>query len=293
MRRIVNLRSLLLAAVLSLAAVACFGDNEGGDSDGSAEEPQKDAPSIVNITALDEIDTDAKAPITVTLKGKANEQLSVAVETALGTFSPQNAEVLTNDIGEASFTTLYSSGATGGSSTFTVNVSSSASLRTSKSRNVTIREVERLGNVTALAHSEAEQADYLIAYPFELTAARTLTKLAIVAPVSATALVGLYASTVGTPTTAKPTAALVRMTATLVTGANEISIDPLPLAAGRYWMAVSYLGIPVVNKNVDIGASVPGWRITGHLFSSGLPERLDAALATNLAIRNFYLVLRK
>lgn len=290
MRRIVNLSSLLLASFLSLSTVACFGDNS---DEGEEEEPQKDTPVIVDITALDEIDTDAKAPITVKVKGKADQQLSVAVDTALGSFTPQNATIITDGNGDGTFTTLYSSGAVGGSSTFTVNVSTLAELRTSKSRNVTIHGVERLGNVIAITHSEAEQADYLIAYPFELTTARTLTKIAIVAPASATALVGLYASTVGTPTTAKPTAALVRMTATLVAGANEISIDPLPLAEGRYWMAVSYMGVPLVNKNIDVGASVSGWRINGHLFSSGLPERLDAALATNLAIRNFYLVLRK
>lgn len=176
--------------------------------------------------------------------------------------------------------------------TFTVNVSTLTSARVSATHKMKIFEVERQGNVTPYANIETELANYLIAYPFVLAANRTVTKLAILAPSPATALVGLYGSS-ATTGVEKPTSALTRTTANLVTGTNEIAIAPLALPAGTYWMAVSYMGTPTVRKNIEVGQTAPGWRINGHLFSSGLPENLDAATTVNLNLRNFYLVLRK
>lgn len=286
------IRSGWVAAALLVATVqafACFGDNA---TDNEEEGPVDGKPEIVEITAPAELDSGTEADLVVKLKGGANEQLSVAVDTSLGAFTPQSKVVITDDNGDATFTSRYASGAVGGEATFTVNVSTLANTRASAAHKLTVFEVERQGNVAAIAHVEAEQANYLIAYPFTLTANRTVTKLAIIAPAPATTLVGLYTSSTSTGVV-KPADALVRMTATLVEGANEIAIAPLSLAAGTYWMAVSYMGTPMVRKSIEVGDSVSGWRITGHLFTSGLPSSLDAATSSSLSLRNFYLVLRK
>lgn len=174
------IRSGGVAAALLVATVqtfACFGDNATDGEEG----PVDGKPEIVEITAPAELDSGSEADLVVKLKGGANEQLSVAVDTSLGAFTPQSKVVITDEKGDATFTSRYASGA----------------------------------------------------------------------------------------------------------------VAPLSLAAGTYWMAVSYMGMPMVRKSIEVGDTVSGWRIIGHLFTSGLPASLDAATASGLGRRNFYLVLRK
>lgn len=280
---------LIVAAGLLLGA--CFGDNSGGGED----ELPDGAPSILDIAGPEDLDTGDSLDLTVVIKGKANEQLSVAIDATLGSFTPQSKVIITDANGDGSFATRYTSTGTAGLETVTANVSALSTAGKSATKMLTIHDVERIGNVTPIETTIAETAGYLIVYPFELQAPRTLRKVAIVAPEATTAQIGVYSSSVGDAMTAKPVDALARVTANLVAGANEISVPSTDLAAGRYWMAVAYSGTPLVRKVAPpLGTTLYGWRITTYTFSSGLPDKLDTLVSsTTLSLRNFYLVLRK
>jgi hypothetical protein len=287
-----QLRNPTALAMLASASLlmACFGDNT--DEEGQLPDG---APSILDIAGPEAIDAGDGLDLTVTIKGKANEQLSVAIDATLGSFTPQNKVIITDDNGDGVFATRYTNGGKAGLDTITANVSSLSTAGKSLTKALTIFEVERLGNVTPIETTLAETANYLIVYPFELPAPRTLRKVAIVAPQAATTQIGVYSSSAGDDMTAKPVDALVRVTANLVVGANEISVPSMDLAAGRYWMAVTYSGTPLVRKVAPpVGTTLYGWRITPYTFSSGLPDKLDTLVfSTPLSLRNFYLVLRK
>jgi hypothetical protein len=265
--------------------VACFGDN-------SDEQGPGNAPSITEIAGPVELDTGEETDFTITVRGQANEQLSVAVDATLGTFSPQTKVVITDEEGVGSFVTRYVSGSTAGPVTITANVSTLAANGQSSSKDLVLHEVERLGNVTSLNSPTMETANYLIAYPFTITGARTFTKFGIIAPQATNAQVGLYTSTNTVPSS-RPLALITKLTANLALGKNELVVDPSALTAGEYWMVVTYEGTPMVHKNIE--KTVAGWSIVGWLYSQELPSSFTGIMleATPLSDRNFYLVLRK
>lgn len=290
MRRVSGFWTFALGAALCLTA-ACFGDN----SDGDGGELPDGKPAIVEITGAEELDLGDSAEISVKLKGKANEQLSVAVDATLGALTPQSKVVITDDNGDAVFVTSYTSGATAGTETITANVSALGTTGTSLTKTLTIFDVERLGIVSPIATVTPEVLNYLIVYPFEVSTERTLRKVAIVAPEATAAQIGLYSSSAGDAMTARPVDALLRTTANLAVGANEIAVSPLQLPAGRYWMAVAYPNTPMVRKeSPPVNVTIYGWRITTYSYAGGLPAKLDTLVtSTTLSYRNFYLVLRK
>jgi hypothetical protein len=289
-------RTAIVLASTSLL-MACFGDNtedQGGPGPGGG-----DAPSILDIAGPEDADVGNSLDLTVKVKGKANEQLSVAVDGGLGTFSLQNKVVITDDLGEGAFTTLYTSG-TAGLETITANVSALNAAGSSATKMITIHGVERQGNIVPLTGAAVapQRANVAIAYPVVLSTARVVSKLGIVHPTQPTttpptpptiAHVALYSTE-----TVSSIRLITNSTATLAAGANEIPIEPTSLEAGSYWMVVAYSGSP----NIYRGASKVMKYQEPHDFAAGLPNVLaDLVTSDNLtnpfADRNFYLVLRK
>jgi hypothetical protein len=288
-------RTAIVLASASLL-MACFGDNTE-DQEGPG--PGGSTPSIVEITGAQELDLGDSADVTVKVRGEANEQLSVAVEGKLGGgFNPQNKIVITDATGEGSFTTRYSSGTTAGVETLTFNVSDLDAKSKTATRDITLYDVERIGEVTPLAAMGATQtAGYLVAYPMTLTTARVVSKLGIVHPAQETQVrvqVGLY-----TTDTATSISAITKTTAILATGINDIPIPPTPLAAGSYWMVVAYEGSPSVYRSTT-DVVVMRYKVD-HVYADGLTDNIGGlttssnmmGTSTRLYRRNFYLVLRK
>jgi hypothetical protein len=285
----------LAALAFATLLTACFGDNsEDQEGPGPGPGPGGSAPSIVEISGSDELDLGDSIDVTVKVRGEANEQLSVAVESKLGGgFNPQNKVVITDAAGEGSFTTRYTSGTTAGLDTLTFNVSDLEAKSKTATKDVTLYDIERFGNVTPLAETGTNQpAGFLVAYPMTLTTARLVRKLGIVHPPQATQVrvqVGLYATDTATSVTA-----ITKTTATLVTGLNDIPIPPTPLAAGSYWMVVAYEGSPSIYRSTTIPIALR-YKLT-HDFDVGLTDKITDLMTssgTQYYIRNFYLVLRK
>lgn len=268
---------LTLALAAAAALPACFGDNAGGAS--------------ISISAPDELDGEETAEITVDVKAEPNAQVSVAVDSEAGVFSQQSKLVITDGTGAGSFTTSFTVKNAAGTAVILANISGEGAERTSTRKEIPVYEIERIGEVAPIAQTTTETS-YLTGYPLVLSAERTLRKLAIVAPVAATALVGFYNNTIADDGDA-PKDALFRATVSLSVGTNEIEVPTQTLPAGRYWMVVTYSGSLVTTAR---GAeTIPfGRTIVGYDFSRGLPDTMPAmTLTTTMGKRNFYLVLRK
>jgi hypothetical protein len=265
----------VLLVVMATLAPGCFGDNDVGGS--------------LQISAPDELDGGDAVDVTITVRGKANEQFAVAVDSPSGTFAPQSKVVITGDNGEGSFVTRYTVDNKAAIAEITANASSVRLIGESVTKRITVYEVARVGNVAPIA-TTFEEIDYLTAYPLEVPTPGTLRKLAIVAPAAATALLGLYTNAITIDGDA-PGMALARTTATLAIGANEIEVPAQSLAAGTYWMLVTYNGKTTAARGAT---TVTGRILSPYAFSLGLPDTMPAmTLSTNMGKRNFYIVVRK
>lgn len=292
MRRVSGLWAFALGATLCLSA-ACFGDNTDGNDDSGGLPDGK--PAVLELSTPVDLDVGDGFDLTVRVKGKSNEQLSVALDAKLGTFTQQNKLIITDDSGEGTFSTRYTSSGTAGTETLTANVSSPGSSGTSQTRSLTIFDVERLGNVSPVGTATTQTAGVLIAYPMDLTTERVVRKLGITHPTqtgggTVNATVGLY-----TTDTATSLNVVARKTVSLVAGANEIEIPATSLQAGRYWFVIIYDGSPQVYRSTDIQVTLL-YKL-GHTYELGLPDTL-VGLATSDNVnsyyaRNLYLVLRK
>jgi hypothetical protein len=264
---------LVVAVALLASTAACFGDNDSGAS--------------LQLQVPEELDGGESADITVEFQSAANSQFSVAVDSVSGAFSPQNKVGITDAAGAGAFVTRYTADNETATVEIVANFTGAGGVDETVSRQVSVYEVERIGNITPIVET-AEETDYLTAYPLDLTAG-TLRKLAIVAPTAATALVGLYRNAVSIDGDA-PSAALARVTATMVAGANEVVVPAQPIAAGKYWMVVTYSGTTTTAR----GAATTGRALMAYGFARGLPDPMPAMpLTNNLGQRNFYVVLRK
>jgi len=268
---------LAAAVFLTTAAVstaACFGDNDGGAS--------------VQLQAPEELDGGESADVTVEFKSAASSQFSVAVDSISGVFSPQNKVGITDAEGAGSFVTRYTADNKTASVEIAANFTGAGGVSETVTKQVSVYEVERVGNVAPILVT-AEETDYLTAYPLDLTAG-TLRKLAIVAPTAATALIGLYSNAITVDGDA-PSAALARVTATLVAGANEVVVPAQQITAGKYWMVVTYQGTTTAARGP---ATTTGRILTSYGFERGLPDPMPAmTLTIDMGKRNFYVVLRK
>jgi hypothetical protein len=268
----------ILFVFASLGLVpGCFGDNERGTG--------------LVITAPAELDGGDSTDVTIAVRGKANDQVSVAVDSTAGTFDAPTKVVITDASGDGVFTTRYTAANKSETVTITANMTSTTTGGISSSKEVAVFEISRIGNVAPIAN-EVEETAYLTAYPFDLPASVNLRKLAIVAPAAATALIGLYGNIVAVDGDA-PGAALARTTATLVIGPNEVAVPPVQLAAGRYWMLVTYSGEKVSTARST--AMIVGRTLSPYAFTNGLPDQAPnpMTLTTNMGLRNFYLVVRQ
>lgn len=279
-----------------MGAVACFGDNT---TDGTGEEEEEELPDglpgVLDIAAPADLDIGDSFDVTVKVKGKPNEQLSIAVDSSLGTFAMQSKVLITNDAGEGSFITRYTS-AMSGAETIRANVAVPGTAGHSKTKALTIYDIERLGNVAPVSPtSSAQTAGVLIAYPMELTTARTVRKLGINHPAQSPAMpvnahVGLYATV-----SATSISVLAKTTVALTTGQNEIAIPPQDLPAGKYWMVVLYEGEPQVYRSTTVQVTLL-YKLS-QSYSAGLADQIGDLLTSSPAasyyLRNFYLVLRK
>lgn len=293
MRQIFRLGFLCLVLLSFSSSVSCFGDN--AKEDGEEEEELPDGvPGVLEISGPADIDLGDSFDVTVKVKGKANEQLSVVVDASLGTFATQSKLLITDEAGEGSFTTRYTS-SMAGAENLRANVAVPSTTGSSKSRALTIFDIERLGNVAPVATASAQTEGVLIAYPMELTTARTVRKLGITHPTQSPSMpvnahVGLY-------TTLSPTSisVLAKTTVALTAGQNEIVIPPQDLPAGKYWMVVLYEGAPSVYRSTTVQVTLM-YKL-GQVYSAGLADQITD-LSTSSAtvtyyLRNFYLVLRK
>jgi hypothetical protein len=287
MQTVRNVTTSGFGFVLCMLAVSCFGDNAGSQQ---GVDPPVD-PTILDFIVPDEVDGDSVASVSVKVKGNANEQLSVAVDASTGTFSPQSKIVITGDDGEALFTTQYSAVNANALVDFTANVSNMDRAGESRVQRTSVYEIERIGNLTLIPTTRAEGDKYLIAYPLNVPVPGKVRRLAVIAPEAATAWIGLYVSNVS----GSPATPLAKVMVSLVPGANEIEIPTQPVAAGKYWVAITYQGTPVVRKSMTLADQIPGWGITSYEFSRGLPDDFTRLIQTETALfpRNLYLVVRK
>ncbi len=284
--------TFLLASVAVLSA-ACFGDNT--DQGGPAN---PDEPTVLEINIAEGLDPEDRTDVAVKVQGEADVQISVALAAALGTFEQQSGVVLTDATGQATFSTRYVSGAVAGVDTITANASTLSGLASSSTKQLTIYDVERLGNLVPLESTPTETAQRLIAYPMVLATDRVVRKLGIVHPAQDPA--GPVDVQVGLYTTATDTSinALAKTTAVLTEGVNEIPIPPMPLQAGSYWMVVAYRDTPRIYRSTTL--IVIRFKST-HDYTLGLTDRIDGLSTSsdspNMGMRfydrNFYLVLRK
>lgn len=265
---------LFLTAAACLAA-GCFGDNERGAS--------------VQLEVPAELDGNDSVDLTVTVQAEPSSQYAVAVDSAAGFFSPQNKVGVTDAEGSGVFMTRYTADNKTGPVEITANFTGAGGVSETASQSVSVFQVERIGNVAPIAETVMETS-YLTAFPLTLTAG-TLRKLAIVAPKPANALIGLY-NNVSSIDGDAPGSALVKTSASLVAGANELIVPGQPIAAGLYWMVVTYEGTATTARSsLD---TLVGRTIDGYRYSDGLPDTMPATtLTTNMGKRNFYVVLRK
>jgi hypothetical protein len=280
------------AAVASLTLGGCFGDNAGEPNGNGSDEPG--APSIVEIAAPDEADIGDVIDLTVKVKGAANEQLSVAIDGTLGTFSPQNKVVIADDNGEGTFATRYAAGIAAGTDTIKANAASTNGT-SSKNKTLIVHDVERFGNTTTISTTSKEVASYLIVYPLMTPRAGLLTKVGILAPEATTAWIGLYTSARDELQRDKPQTALFKVMVPLAVGVNEIQVPKTPVESGKYWVAVTYIDTPFVRKTSSASLQITGWNRTTHPFDlpDSLAAQADLMYSTTINQRNFYLVLRK
>ncbi len=293
MRQVAHLSYLVLASLLSLGALACFGDNA---TDGTSEEELPDGlPGVLEIAGPSDLDIGDSFDVTVKVKGKPNEQLSIAVDSLLGTFATQSKVLITDDAGEGSLVTRYTS-TMAGAETIRANVAVPGTAGHSKTKALTVFDIERLGNVAPVNTNPSSQtAGVLIAYPMELPTARTVRKLGINHPAQSppkavNAHVGLY-TTVSTTSIS----VLAKTTVALTTGQNEIPIPPQDLPAGKYWMVVLYEGEPQVYRSTTEPVTLM-YKLS-QSYSAGIADQInDLLTSSDIAtyyLRNFYLVLRK
>lgn len=268
---------LLLGSILAAATclAACFGDNERGAS--------------VELSVPQEIDGNESVDLTVAFAAEPSSQYMVAVEGEAGFFSPQNKVGVTDAEGAGMFMTRYTADNKTAPVAITATFTGAGGVSETARKTVSVFQVERFGNLTPTAETVSEM-NYLTAYPITLTAG-TLRKLAIVAPKAANALVGLY-SNVSSIDGDAPGSAMFRTSAALVVGANELVTPAQPIAAGLYWMVVTYDGTATTARSsLD---TIVGRTIDGYRYSDGLPETMPATtLTTNMGKRNFTIVLRK
>jgi hypothetical protein len=278
----------LLTSTAVLSA-ACFGDNSEGEGPANP-----DGPSILEISAPGEIDIGDGADVTVKVQGEADVQISVAISAALGTFEPRSAVVLTDAEGQAAFSTRYVNDTVAGAETITANASTLSGLGSSSSKQLTIYDVERLGNVAPLSSPFNQTSEVILAYPITLPTARVVRKLGITQPpqpvptATVSSLVGLY-STVD----ANTIQVIAKTSAMLTTGQNEIAVPPASLPAGSYWMVVSFRGSATYYRS-GMGTNNMAMRSKIQAFSLGLDDVITGiSEMSGFFDRNFYLVLRK
>lgn len=277
------LSSVSLIVLSCLLNVACFGDND------DSAIPSADTLTISEFIAPEEIDGGDSVDISIRVKGRAGEQLSIAMDGPSGVFLPQSKVIIADDAGEARFETRFTTSNVAATTEVTANVSNLQLLTASASKALKIYEVERVGNIAPLP-TATETANYLVAYPMSITPPRTLSKLAIVAPAAATAAVGLYSNGKISGLDA-PTTPLVKRLVSLTVGANELVIPALSLTAEKYWIVITYEGTPVVGKMPPV--EIDAWALTTFGFPAELPDVLPTLNRGLLSKRNFYLVVRK
>jgi hypothetical protein len=287
-----RLASAALALMVGGLATACFGDN--------SEEPNPGAPTVQEIVSPEGLDLGASTSVVIKVKGRPAQQLSVAVDATLGSFTMQSKVVITDDAGEASWTTNYTAGNAAGAELLSVNVSDLTAMSSSATKELTIYGAERVGRVDPVGLPAMQTAGVLVGYPVVITGTRTVIKLGVVSPpqsVASTvnAQVGLYSKLTDTSLSA-----LAKTTATLVDGVNELPIAPLELADGTYWMVVAYSGTPLVYRSTTELVSM--YYKTTHVFSDGIGDTIEGLSKSavtagdggqSLYARNFFVVLRK
>jgi hypothetical protein len=269
-------RPVVIACLGALVSAGCFGDNSESGGNGS--------PSIDSVVAPATVDAEGgEAEVAVHVRGKAGEQLSVAIAGTLGTFAPEQGQVTADAAGDATFTTRFTAGAAEGEATATINVANLEGARRSKELTLAVRALVRVGEVAQLPNTSGFIASYLDGHTVTVAAAGRLRKLGLVSPDTGDIVIALYADNGGRPGTL-----ITSATGTLRVGVNELPVPEIMLPAGAYWYMMNFRVATDVYRGTATrpvhGFSLP--------FTNALPATFPTTtVAVTEPVRNCYLVL--
>ncbi len=272
-------------ALSCLSAAACFGDN--------SSQPLPPAGGLeVTLDVASEVDGGDAVEVKVALRGEVGDEVAVELGSVVGALTPAVRSVLIDAAGQGAFVATYQSQNASSPVTLRASAVGLADRSDTAEAKLTVFETERVGTLVPVTTTVPEVANYLVAYPITVVSGGTLRRFSIVAPMvdgaTSSARVGLYSSS----TSNAPQNALVRLTAQIQPGPNDVPSEPIALAPGKYWMLVGYQGTPITARGPSIGIS-SGWVLNDFDYAAGLPEVMPAMSVANLGQRNFSIVIRK
>lgn len=265
-------------ACATLCAAGCFGDNSGGGP-----------PAIMSVEPPAQgVDAEGgRAPVHIRVKGQRDEQLTIALTSTLGTFTPEQEVLITDAEGLASYSPEFVAGAESGEAMAVGNVADLDGERVSFELSFPVVPLSRVGEVAQLPNlSTVIAANYLEGQSITLAAAGKLRRVGIVAPTETNVAVGIYTDVAGVPTKL-----LASASTRLKVGVNELPVDAVELAAGTYWFMSNYDSAPTAPR-LYRSSTVRPLKYIMIPFSTTLPTAYPAAYSsTTEPLRNCYLVL--
>lgn len=273
-----------IAATL-LCAPGCFGDNSDG-----VGSPSSDDLSFTSVEApVAGVDAEgSRTPIQIRVKGKRDEQLTIAVTSTLGTFSPEQNVVITDAAGEATWSPEFIAGPTGGDAMAVANVANLSGDRVSHEFSFPVVPFTRVGEVAQLPNADAITAGYLEGQSIELDKPGKLRRVGLIVNSRTDVSVGIYSDVAGAPT-----ALLTTVRARLQVGVNELVVPEVMLPAGTYWFMATFSTLPqtpILYRTTS--ATTRLLKYVSHSQSAALPAVYPSQPSQlNEPQRNVYLVL--
>jgi hypothetical protein len=251
---------------------ACFGDNDGSGS-----------PQIVDVSVPASVDAEGgSATLVVRVRGRAEEQLSIALNGTLGSFDPSEKLVITDANGDASMMTSFTAGAVSGDEEAIANVSNFSGDRSSFRFAFPVTPINRVGQFTQLPSSEPASLGYLEGQAITVTDPGVLRRVGIVSTGAVDVVVGIYTESAGQPTTL-----LASTSATLKLGVNELPVPDTSLPAGTYWFMANYR----TAVSLYVGTATRFTKFVSRTFATALPTTYPPHMTYTDNVRNYYFVL--
>jgi hypothetical protein len=252
--------------------VGCFGDNDGSGS-----------PQIVDVSVPAGVDAEGgSATLVVRVRGRAEEQLSIALNGTLGSFDPSEKLVITDANGDASMMTSFTAGTVSGDEEAIANVSNFSGDRSSFRFAFPVTPINRVGQFAQLSSSEPADLGSLEGQPITVTDPGMLRRVGIVSAGPVEVVVAIYAENAGQPTTL-----ITSTSATLKLGVNELPVPEASLPAGTYWFAAQYR----TAVTLYVGTATRSTKYFTQTFGTALPATFPTHTTYTDTVRNYYLVL--